>query len=194
MIFHLAARLFANYLAELNETWWRRQQWGGQVSWVMLGCTSYLSPKKAFILILISVSHSARKSEIPSLKIFVYFSAFNRTHGEVCRQLSWWQSLTPSTRRLSHRRSWLKRLTAQPVSKHSNGKLNVVGKGAWTTGVNAVTKVDSRTWLRVTTSGLTVVSVHWKSPCTGIFRRQKSDCYYQTTPEQETTSQMPYMG
>lgn len=35
-------------------------------------------------------------------------------------------------------------------------------------------------------------SVHWKSPRTGIFKRQKSDCC--TTPEQETTSEVRYVG
>lgn len=155
MIFHLAARLFANYSAEMNETWWRKQQWGGQVSRVMLGCgcTSYLSPKKAFILILMSVSHSARKSKIPSLKIFVYFNTCKRTHVGVVLIANTLHKEVKSQKVMAEKVD----CSASAASKHSNGKLNVVGKRAQTRGVTAVTKVNSRTWERVTTSGLTVV-------------------------------------
>lgn len=175
MIFHLAARLFANYSAEMNETWWRKQQWGGQV---MLGCTSYLSPKKAFILILMSVSHSARKSKIPSLKIFVYFNTCHHTHVGVVLIANTLHKEVKSQKVMAEKVD----CSASAVSKHSNGKLNVVGKRAQTRG-QFKNLGESR---RVTGS------VHWKSPRTGIFKRQKSGCC--TTPEQETTSEVRYVG
>lgn len=150
MIFHLAARLFANYSAEMNETWWRKQQWGGQV---MLGCTSYLSPKKAFILILMSVSHSARKSKIPSLKIFVYFNTCHHTHVGVVLIANTLHKEVKSQKVMAEKVD----CSASAVSKHSNGKLNVVGK-------RAQTRDDIQEPGRVTTSdrfSSLKVTTHW---------------------------------
>lgn len=100
-----------------------------------------------------SVSHSARKSKIPSLKIFVYFNTCNRTHAGVVLIANTLHKEVKSQKVMAEKVD----CSASAVSKHSNGKLNVVGKCAQTRGVTAVTKVNSRTWERVTTSGLTVV-------------------------------------
>ncbi len=84
------------------------------------------------------------------------------------------RSLTPSTKRVSHRGSLLKGGAVQGVlyQRILNTKLtgrNWVGKGAQATGMTASlrilsSKADSNTWERFTRSELKLKSVHQESP------------------------------
>lgn len=97
-----------------------------------------------------SVSHRARKSKIPSL---VYFNTCSRTHVGVVLIANTLHKEVKSQKVMAEKVD----CSASAASKHNNGKLNVVGKRAQTRGVTTVTKVNSRTWERVTMSGLTVI-------------------------------------
>ncbi len=93
-------------------------------------------------------------------------------------------SLTPSTKRVSHRGSLLKGGggAVQGVLYQSilNTKLtgrNWVGKGAQATGMTASlrilwNKADSNTWESFTRSELNLESVHQESPRSDIFRKR----------------------
>ncbi len=94
------------------------------------------------------------------------------------RLLTWqWSrrwTLTPSTKRVSHRGSLLKGVAVYRVLNQSilnakfTGRKNLVGKGAQATGMTASlrilsSKADSNTWESFTRSGLKLESVHQES-------------------------------
>ncbi len=90
--------------------------------------------------------------------------------------------MTPSTKRVSHRRSLLKGVAVYRVLYQSilNAKLTGriwVGKGAQATGMTASlrilsSKADSNTCESFTRSGLKLESVHQESPCSDVFRKR----------------------
>ncbi len=93
--------------------------------------------------------------------------------------------LTPSTKRVSHRRSLLKGVAVHRVLYQSilnaklTGRKNWVGKGAQATGMTASlrilsSKADSNTWESFTRSGLKLESVYQESPRSDVFRKRAS--------------------
>ncbi len=110
------------------------------------------------------------------------------------------RSLTPSTKKVSHRGSLLKGVAVQGVLYQSilnvklTGRKNWVGKCAPATGMTASlrilsSKVDSNTWESFTRSELKLESVYQESPRSDIFRKRA------TKPlETETLSEASYLG
>ncbi len=92
--------------------------------------------------------------------------------------------MTPSTKRVSHRRSLLKGVAVYRVLYQSilnaklTGRKNLgTNEGAQATGMTASlrilsSKADSNTWESFTRSGLKLESVHQESPRSDVFRKR----------------------